>query len=409
MTKGSTDQKLMENGVPRRLFLKGSLATALAAGAGLKAPAVLAQANAPIKVGVLLSLSKAVGQLGQSNINGMQLKFEQIGWTAGGRKIELIREDDEMNPQVGLQKLKKLIESDQVDILCGPQQSNVAMAMVGYMKQSKTLWLCSGAGATQVTWERIPTMFRTSCSVWQHSAGFSDWFYNNLAKETALMAADYTGGRDTVGEFKLAFSKAGGKIVKEIYPPLNTNDYSAYLLDLKSIGAPATFNFFGGTDAVRFVKQYEEFGLKEKTRLTGSGFLVEDTLPAQGKSALGIVNSLHYADTLDTPENRMFVADYRGKFTDYPSAYADYGYVTAEVIARALDAVGGDVSDREKFAAAIAGVNFSAPRGPFRFDPVTHNPIQNVYIREVAEIDGRIANKIIATIRDVQDPGVKPS
>ena len=393
----------------RRQLLTGAAAGGLALGVGLKAPAVLAQSKSPIKIGVLNSFSKSSALSGASNVNGMTLKFEQIGWTVAGRKIELVREDDDMNPQTGLSKLKKLVESDGVDVLCGPQLSNIAMAILGYMKQAKTLWLVSGAGVTQLTWERIPTMFRTSCSVWQHNAEFGGWFYENIAKEAVLSASDYTGGRDTVGEFKQAFVKAGGKIVKEIYPPLNTNDFSSYLLDIKSIGAPASFSFYSGTDAVRFVKQYDEFGIKAKTRLTGSGFMVDnDVLSAQGRAALGVINSLHYADTLDNPENKKFVADYKARFNEIPSVFSDYGYVTAEVIARALEATGGDTSDKTKLAAAVSAVSFNAPRGPFRFDPVTHNPIQNVYIREVAEIDGRITNKVLATIKDARDPGVKP-
>src|SRR6185437_14130978 len=151
-------------------------------------------------------------------------------------------------------------------------------------------------------------------------------------------------------------------------------------------------------DAVRFVKQYDEYGLKAKTRLCSSGFMVEsDTLPAQGDAALGIVSSLHYADTLDNPANKAFVEAYRGKYKAYPSVYAEYGWVTAQVIAAAVKAVGGDAGNKDKLAEAVAAVTLDAPRGPFAFDKVTHNVIQNVYVREVVKLDGRLTNKVIAT------------
>ncbi|MFT8246787.1 ABC transporter substrate-binding protein [Roseomonas sp. BN140053] len=398
------------SGTSRRGVLRASLAGGLVLGAGVRAPAVLAQTTAPVRVGMLNSFSKSGAVVGVANVNAMTLFFEQIGWQAGGRRIEFVREDDDMNPQVGLQKLKKLVESDRVDFVCGPQLSNIAMAMVGYMKQSRAFWLCSGAGVTQLTWERMPYMFRTSCSVWQHNAEFGGWFYKNVAKEVILTASDYTGGRDTVGEFKQSFVRNGGRVVREIYPPLNTNDFSSYLLDLKSSNVPASFSFYSGTDAIRFVKQYAEYGLRERIKLTGSGFMVEsDTLPAQGAAALGVISSLHYADTLDNPENRKFVADYRARFNEYPNVTAEYGYVTAQVIAKALEATGGNTQDKDKLAAAVAALSFNAPRGPFRFDPVTHNPIMNVYIREVAEIEGRLTNRVIATIENVRDPGTRPS
>jgi branched-chain amino acid transport system substrate-binding protein len=132
-----------------------------------------------------------------------------------------------------------------------------------------------------------------------------------------------------------------------------------------------------------------------------------DTLPAQGKSALGIVNTLHYADTLDTPNNKAFVASYRARFNTFPSVYSEYGYVAVAVLAQAAEMTDGDMSDKDKLAVAMEKVQFEAPRGPFRIDPVTHNPIQNIYVREVAEIDGRLTNKIIGTLENVRDPGVR--
>ena len=391
----------------RRRFLAG--ATALGATSLIgRAPAVLAQSKAPLKIGLLNSFSKVFAALGNANLNGMTLYFEQIGGTIAGRKIEVIREDDEINPQVGLQKLKKLVESDNCDLITGIQASNVAMAAVEYFRQSKAFYLCNGAGVGDLSYTGIPYLFRCSISTQPIHSTFGEWFYDNVAKEAVTTASDFAGGRATVGEFKAGFVKKGGKITKEIYPPLGNNDFSAYLADIRSIAPAATFNFYAGTDAVRFVKQYDEYGLKAKTKLTGSGFMVEsDTLPAQGKSALGALSSLHYADTLDNPENKKFVADYRAKFNEYPSVYSEYGYIAARIFHLALQQVDGNTQDKDKLRAVMRELRFNAPRGPFRFNPVTQSPIQNVYIREVAEVDGRITNKVIQTIRDVVEPPTK--
>jgi len=391
----------------RRRFLTG--ATALGAASLLgRAPAVLAQSKAPLKIGLLNSFSKVFAALGNANLNGMTLYFEQIGGTIAGRKIEIIREDDEINPQVGLQKLKKLVESDNCDLITGIQASNVAMAAVEYFRQSKAFYLCNGAGVGDLSYTGIPYLFRCSISTQPIHATFGEWYYDNVAKEAVTTASDFAGGRATVGEFKAGFIKKGGKITKEIYPPLGNNDFSAYLADIRSIAPPATFNFYAGTDAVRFVKQYDEYGLKAKTKLTGSGFMVEsDTLPAQGKSALGALSSLHYLDTLDNPENKKFVADYRAKFNEFPSVYSEYGYIAARIFHLALQQVDGNTQDKDKLRAVMRELRFNAPRGPFRFNPVTQSPIQNVYIREVAEVDGRITNKVIHTVREVVEPPTK--
>jgi branched-chain amino acid transport system substrate-binding protein len=396
--------------VSRRGFLAGTAAIGAAATFGVSAPAVLAQSRKPLKIGMVNTFSKVYAVLGNNQLDAMNLWFEHHGGpTVAGRKVEIIREDDELNPQIGLQKLKKLVESDQVDIVCGPQVSSVAMAMVDYVKANKVFWLESGAGTTALTWNRIPYMFRTSLSGWQQAYAIGDWFYDNVAHEAVVAASDFAGGQDVIAEFKRVPSKKV-KIIKEIYPPLGTADYSPYLADIRSMNAKGMYCFFAGADAVRFVKQYAVYGLKAQTRLCSSGFMVEpDTLPAQGDDALGIVSSLHYADTLDNPANKEFVAAYHGKYKAFPSVYAEYGWVTARVISDALKATDGDTSNKDKLAEAVGAVKFGAPRGPFSFDPVTHNPIMNMYVREVAKVDGRLTNKVIGTFKDVRDPGVKPS
>lgn len=393
----------------RRSFLGGVAALGAAAAVGMKAPAALAQSKAPLKIGVLNSFSKSFAALGNANLNGMSLFFESIGNEIAGRKIQIIREDDEINPQVGLQKLKKLVESDKCDIVCGVQASSVMMACVDYIRQSKQFFICAGAGTTALSYVKVPNLFRVSTSGWQNHFGMGQWYYDNIAKEVVLTASDFAGGRDVLHEFKLGFEGSrGGKVIKEIYPPLGTNDFSAYLADLKSVNPPGTFHFYAGTDAVRFVKQYADFGLKGKIKITSSGFMVEsDVLPAEGRDALGILSSLHYTDTLDNRENKKFVADYRGKYQDFPSVYSEYGYVCARTISEIVKATGGN-SGAEKLSAAMLNVRFNAPRGPFSIDPNTHNVINPLYVREVADVEGRLANKVIATYKNQRDPAKNP-
>jgi branched-chain amino acid transport system substrate-binding protein len=391
----------------RRQFVGGLAGLAGSALLG-RAPVILAQTRAPLRIGVLNSFSKVFAALGTANLNAMTLYIEQQGGVIAGRKVEIIREDDEVNPQVGLQKLRKLVESDKCDVITGIQASNVALACVDYIRQSKTFFLCSGAGVSDLSYTGIPYLFRCSIATQPIHATFGEWFYDNVAKEAIATASDFAGGRNTIGEFKAGFSKKGGKIVKEVYPPLGNNDFSPYLADIRSMAPTPTFNFYAGTDAVRFVKQYDEYGLKGSSRETGSGFMVEsDTLPAQGKSALGIMSSLHYADTLDNAANKKFVAGYRAKFNEFPSVYAEYGWVAAQVLQAAIQTVNGDTQNKDKLRDAMRVIRLDAPRGPFRFNPATQSPIQNVYIREVAEVDGRITNRVVQTYKDVVEPATK--
>ncbi|AMN41962.1 ABC transporter substrate-binding protein [Rhodoplanes sp. Z2-YC6860] len=391
----------------RRSFVKHSAAAGAVLTSNLAAPALLAQSKAPIKLGVLNSFTGGLAYAAEGNLNGMSLYFESINWTVAGRKIELVKEDDQFNPQVGLQKAKKLVESDKVDLLVGIQASNVALAVLNYMKQQKAFYVVSGAGTDAITWDRYPYLFRTSISAYQLSTPMANYVYDNLGKEIVTTASDYAGGRDVIAQFKGPYVKRGGKVIKEIWPPLGTTDFSPYLTDIKSINPPVTYDFMPGADAVRFIQQYSEFGLKEKMPLTGFTIIDSQTVSALGKSAIGIISALTYTDTVPTPEGQKFAADYKAKYKSSPDLFADYGYVAGRALGEAMQAIDGDAGNKDKLADAMTKVKFNAPRGPFRMDPATHNPIQDIYICQVIEKGDGISTKILSTAKDVTDPGKK--
>src|SRR6202158_4189051 len=242
----------------RRTFMKNSAGAGAALVSTLSAPQILAQANAPIRIGNLNSYTGGLAYAGENNFNAAKLYFDSINWTVAGRKIEIIKEDDQFNPQVGLQKAKKLVESDQVDLVFGIQASNVALAVLNYMKQQKAFYIVTGAGTDAITWDRYPHLFRTSISTYQLSTPMANYIYDNLGKQIVTTASDYAGGRDVMAQFKRPYLARGGTVLKEIWPALNTTDYSPYLTDIKSINPPVTYDFMPGADAVRFIQQYSE-------------------------------------------------------------------------------------------------------------------------------------------------------
>src|SRR5262252_1942210 len=391
--------------VSRRQFMASSAGAALAA--QFPAPAILAQTRAPIRVGNLNSFTGAIAYAAENNLNGMNLYFDSIGGTIAGRKVEIIREDDQFNPQVGLQKAKKLVESDKVDMIVGVQASNVALAVLNYAKQQKAFYIVSGAGTDAITWDRYPYLFRTSISAYQLSTPMAGYVYDNLGKEIVTTASDYAGGRDVIAQFKGPYVAKGGKVLKEIWPPLGTTDFSPYLIDIKSINPPVTYDFMPGADAIRFIQQYHEFGLHEKIPLTGFTIIDSLTISALGKSALGVISATTYTDQVDNPESKKFVAEYQAKFKALPDIFSDYGYVGARAVAEALQAIDGDAGNKDKLAEAMSKVKFNAPRGPWRMDPVVHNPIQDIHLCQVIEKEGKVTSKVLTTFKEVVDPGKK--
>src|SRR5215813_5058538 len=395
--------------VTRRTFLGGAAGAAVGPAAG---PWVLkAQAqSAPVKIGLVLPYTGVYAVLGESITQAMELVFARENWTVAGRKIEMIKEDDEMKPPVGVRKTEKLIDSDKVDILTGPVHSGILMGMRDKVHNSKTVLIVSNAGADAISRDRCSRwIFRTSFSNWQPCQPMGGWVAKNVSKEVFQIAPNYQAGKDMMAAFRETFTPAGGKVVAEDYPKLGETDYAPYLTKIKQSGAKAVFAFFSGTDAVNFVKQYDEFGLKPNIKLTAPGFLTEpDVLPAQGKTALGIITGHFYTPQLDNPVNQRFVKEFRDKFKGKtPDGFACQGYDTAEVIVRALKAVNGNTQDKDKLVATIAETEFDSPRGRFRFDPQTHNVIQPfIYIREVRDVPGvGLTNVPIDKIAGVRDPG----
>ena len=397
----------------RRAFLKAAVIGGGAAAGVASGPWVLrARAQGgPVKIGVVLPYSGVYAELGNSITQAMELVFARENWTVAGRKIEMIKEDDEMAVPTGVRKTEKLIDSDKVDILTGPVHSGILMAMRDKVHNSKTILIVSNAGADAISRNRCSKwIFRTSFSNWQPCQPMGSWVAKNITKDVFQIAPNYQAGKDDMEAFRESFHPAGGKVVGEEYPKLGETDYAPYLTKIKQSGAKAVFAFFSGTDAVNFVKQYDEFGLKAAgIKLTAPGFLTEpDVLPAQGKTALGVITGHFYTPQLDNPVNQRFVKEFVDKYKGkMPDGFACQGYDTAEVIIRALKTVKGNTQDKDKLVTAIAEIEFDSPRGRFRFDPQTHNVIQPfIYIREVRELPGvGLANVPIDRIAGVRDPG----
>ena len=394
--------------VTRRTFLGAATVTAASMAVGPWVARAGAQ-GAPLKVGLVLPYTGVYAVLGESITQAMELVFAREGGMVAGRKIEMIKEDDEMKPPVGVRKTEKLIDSDKVDILTGPVHSGILMGMRDKVHNSKTVLIVSNAGADAISRDRCSRwIFRTSFSNWQPCQPMGGWVAKNVSKEVFQIAPNYQAGKDMMAAFRETFLPAGGKVVAEDYPKLGETDYAPYLTKIKQSGAKAVFAFFSGTDAVNFVKQYDQFGLKQSIKLTGAGFLTEpDVLPAQGGAAVGVITGHFYTPLLDNPTNHRFVKEFREKFFGkVPDGFACQGYDTAEVIVRAVKAVNGNTQDKDKLVEAIAKVEFESPRGHFRFDPKTHNVVQPfIYIREVREVYGGLNNVPIDKVADVKDPG----
>lgn len=361
------------------------------------------ESQGPLKVGVLLPYSGVYAQLGEDITNGMELYFDENKEIAG-RSIELVQEDTEGDPQTGVQAARTLMEREGAELLTGAVSTAVAYGVIDLVDREQMPFVISNALGNDATRGDVEYVFRTSGSSWQVSHPMGEYLVENGTDNVYISAADYAAGQEMSDGFEEGFKAAGGNVVGEVYPPLGTNDYSSFLTRIQQADeAQGVWNFYAGSDAVRFVKQAASSGMDKP--IFGPGYLAgADTLPAQGNAALGVQTALYYATTLDNPENEEFIKSFREKYDREPSVYAVQGYDTAWLIGEAMKETEGNTEDAQAVIEAMENVEFESPRGPMELDD-NHNPIQNIYIREVQKNGDELENVVIDTIENVEDPG----
>src|SRR5215510_15567377 len=296
----------------RRLSLA---ALALAATASLMVGSASAQGS-KLKVGLMLPYTGTFAALGVAIENGFRLYVGEQGGKLGGRELEFVKVDDESDPAKATDNVNKLIKRDNVDVLVGTVHSGVAMAMAKAAKDNGTMLIVPNAGADAVTGPMCANhIFRSSFSNWQPGYAMGEVVAKKGHKKVVTITWKYAAGDESVKGFREGFEKGGGQIVKELSLPFPGVEFQALLTEIASIKPDAVYTFFAGGGAVKFVKDYAEAGLKKSIPLYGAGFLTDGTLQAQGAAADGVKTTLHYADNLDNPSNKAFLAAFKQKTT----------------------------------------------------------------------------------------------
>jgi branched-chain amino acid transport system substrate-binding protein len=390
----------------RKTWLIAAVSLVVAALALAGSPGSWAQ-KGPIKVGLLVPQTGPLSANGKDMINGLQLFFDEQGYKLAGREIKLLMEDDEGKPATGLTKARGLVEEQAVHLVTGPLSAAVGYAVAPYIDSKKVPSIFPIVSAEDITQrKRSPFIVRTGWSSAQPSHPFGKWVYDNLGyKKIAMIGYDFAFGWEVAAGFQRTFEEAGGQVVQKLWSPLGTADFGPYLAQLRR-DVDAIYAVFSGADALRFAKQFSDVGLKARLPLIGGGtFTDEHVLRTMGDEALGIVTALHYSAALATPANVKFAQAYEAKFKQVPSYYSEGTYVAGIALKAALEATGGDIESVDRFLAALRKVDLSdAPRGPMRFDDFG-NPVQNIYVRKVERVGGRLQNTVIHTIPSVSQFG----
>ncbi|MBW1774067.1 MAG: ABC transporter substrate-binding protein, partial [Deltaproteobacteria bacterium] len=312
-----------------------------------------AAGKGPIKIGWLAPMTGPWAEVGKDMTNGFLMAMEEVGYKAGGRKLQVIKEDSRANPDTATTKFRKLVSHDKVNVAGGlvTAPNGLAVAAIADRMKTPMIIACSAADdntqrkrykwATRIGWTGSQPMFP-----------FGEWVYKKLGyRKIATIAVDFQFGYDTVAGFQKTFEEAGGKIIQKQWAPVNTMDYGPYLARM-SRDADAIWCNMVGSMSLKFPKQYKEAGIN--LPLIGNGTTSDEyILPAQGDEILGFISPLHYSGALLTEANRKFQKAYQARVKKHASYYATHCYELGMWLVKAINAVKGNVEDKENFLKAI--------------------------------------------------------
>jgi branched-chain amino acid transport system substrate-binding protein len=369
----------------------------------------LAQADS-VKIGFVTTLTTPAAVIGEDMKNSVDLALEHIGHKMAGLDVELLMEDDGFKPDIGKQKTDKLVKQDDVDFVAGYIWSHVLLASAKSVTDADKFLISANAGPSKLAGKRCnENFFSTSWQNDQTPMALGEHLNQKGIKSLYIMAPNYAAGKDMAHGVESTFKgKVKGKDLTKWGADAQL-DFSAELAKAKASGAEAIFVFYPGKAGGAFIKQYQQAGLQDVMPLYSVFTVDAIALPklqkAGLKGVLGSKNTQEWSPDLDAPANKRFVADYLKKYGKYPSFYGAQSYDAIMLIKSAVEAVDGNLEDKDGLRKALKAANYDSVRGRYSYGN-NHMPIQNFYLREVvADSEGRWTTRIVDTVyRNHQDP-----
>ncbi|AXV18367.1 ABC transporter substrate-binding protein (plasmid) [Neorhizobium sp. SOG26] len=386
----------------RRTFL-GAACLALSGLAAM--PAVAQEA---VKVGLILPMTGPFASTGRQVEAGIKAYMALNGDTVAGKKIEVVLRDDAGVADQTRRIAQELVVNDGVKMLMGFGLTPLAMSVAPVLNQAKIPAIITSA-TTSAIMAQSQYYVRTSMAGPQSAVPVATWAVQNNMKKVVTLVSDYGPGIDIEQGFTNQFKKEGGTIVEAIRVPLANPDFAPFLQRVRDAKPDAVFAFVPSGVGSLFMKQFIDRGLAEAgIKLIGTGDITDDDLlNGIGPAAKGVITGHFYSALHDSPENKAFVAEVRKANNNMrPNFMAVGGYDAISLAYEALKKTNGD-TDGTKLVEAMKGMSWTSPRGPITIDPATRDIVQDIYMREVKEVDGELYNVEFATFPKIKDPNAK--
>ena len=383
----------------RRIFIA-------AAGVALGALGTLpAYAQEAVKIGLILPMTGPFASTGRQVEAGVKAYMAINGDTAGGKKIEVVLRDDAGTADQTRRIAQELVVNDGVSMLMGFGLTPLAMSVAPVLNQAKIPAIVTSA-TTSAIMKQSDYFVRTSMGGPQSALPVATWAVENGLKRVVTLVTDYGPGHDIEKGFVDQYKKEGGEIVESVRVPLQNPDFAPFLQRVRDAKPDAVFVFVPSGVGSLFMKQFVERGLADAgIKLIATGDVTDDDLlNGIGEAAKGVITGHFYSANHDSPENKAFVEEVRKSNNNMRPNFMSVGGNDAMHLAyMALEKTGGD-TDGTKLVEAMKGAEWTSPRGPIMIDPQTRDIVQDIYIREVKEVDGELYNEEFTKYEKIRDP-----
>jgi branched-chain amino acid transport system substrate-binding protein len=344
-------------GTSRRTLLQTGAALG-AASLALPAISTPALAADPIKIGQIDSTTGNFAVLGQSQIAGAALAAKELNAKGGvlGRPVQVIVEDDAGSAATGLDKASRLLDEEKVDFFIGTTSSAVSLAISKFAVNANRVFMCSGGHVDKLTGPGCNwATFRVCSTTWILTQGDSKTLVDKFGKNWYFLTTDYAFGHSEQTDYTKQVTGMGGNIVGQALVPVNTSDFSSYLIQVKAANPDVLCLLLAGDDQINAMKQITQFGINKTVHVGGALFELEQIAALPKAARYGVWTFEWYWDQPGVPHVKEFVVRYKaangGK---YPSQRSWFGYVSVHALALATEKAGS--TDAVKVAKALEGL-----------------------------------------------------
>jgi len=350
----------------------------------------LAQAQGPIRIGVIEPLTGSVAYNGLASLNGAKLAVDRRNAAGGvlGRKIELVIEDGQCKPANSINAAEKLIQRDKVVALQGAFCSSATAAVMPVAEKYKVPFLTGVSSKADLTDKGMKYFFRSAETDRQMSRTFSKILAQKLQlKNVAYIGVNDDWGRGGVEDFSKDLEAQGVKTVMKEYFDHGVTDFYTLLTKLRASKADGVFVAAETQDGSILVKQFKELGLQTKIFGVGS-WATADFIGLTGAASEGIYAAVPYAYSVDSASNKAFVEMYSAAHKEKPGKYGAAGYNAMNILMESIARAGQ--TDPAAIREALYKTDYTAPNGRFRFTDKGEGYGFDVVLVQIANKEPRV-------------------